>query len=52
MSDCGVCDAAEPGEFLFEDPHYHADMKSGKATVRVIREHGFDGKVSLEYSTM
>ncbi|XP_070172877.1 sodium/calcium exchanger 2-like isoform X9 [Littorina saxatilis] len=47
-----IVDDDDPGEFLFEEPHYHADMKSGKVTVRVIREHGFDGKVTLEYSTI
>ena len=52
LSVCGVFVAADPGEFLFDEPHYHADMKTGKATVKVVREHGFDGKVSLEFSTM
>ncbi|KAL8606727.1 hypothetical protein ACOMHN_018761 [Nucella lapillus] len=47
-----VVDDDDPGEFLFEHPHYHADMKSGKITMKVIREQGIDGKVSLEYSTI
>ncbi|KAK7501658.1 hypothetical protein BaRGS_00007089, partial [Batillaria attramentaria] len=47
-----VVDDDEPGEFLFEQHHYHADMKKGKADVRVVREHGFDGTVTLEYSTI
>ncbi|XP_076443822.1 sodium/calcium exchanger 2-like isoform X2 [Babylonia areolata] len=47
-----IVDDDEPGEFLFEESHYHADMKSGKITVKVVREQGIDGKVSLEYSTI
>ncbi|XP_046340940.1 sodium/calcium exchanger 3-like isoform X14 [Haliotis rufescens] len=47
-----IVDDDEPGEFLFEDAHYHADLKDGKVTARVLREHGCDGKVKLEYSTI
>ncbi|XP_071116380.1 sodium/calcium exchanger 2-like isoform X4 [Haliotis cracherodii] len=47
-----IVDDDEPGEFLFEDAHYHADLKDGKVTARVLREHGCDGKVKLEYSTV
>ncbi|XP_041367224.1 sodium/calcium exchanger 2-like isoform X2 [Gigantopelta aegis] len=46
-----IVDDDEPGEFSFEEGTYHADMKTAKVTVKVIREHGFDGKVKLEYST-
>ncbi|XP_046584198.1 sodium/calcium exchanger 2-like isoform X3 [Haliotis rubra] len=47
-----IVDDDEPGEFLFEEAHYHADLKEGKVTARIIREHGCDGKVMLEYSTI
>ncbi|XP_076465393.1 sodium/calcium exchanger 2-like [Babylonia areolata] len=47
-----IMDDDEPGEFLFEESTYYANMKDGLATVRVIREHGFEGAVSLEYSTI
>ncbi|OWF47929.1 sodium/calcium exchanger 2-like isoform X3 [Mizuhopecten yessoensis] len=47
-----IVDDDEPGEFLFEHPHCYADLKSGKVSCRVVREHGFDGKVTMEYSTI
>ncbi|XP_050401664.1 sodium/calcium exchanger 2 isoform X2 [Patella vulgata] len=47
-----IVDDDEPGEFLFEEPHYQADMKKGQVTVKVMREHGYDGKVTIEYSTI
>ncbi|XP_035826094.1 sodium/calcium exchanger 2-like, partial [Aplysia californica] len=47
-----IVDDDEPGEFEFEDTHYHLDCKTGKVTLRVMREHGFDGKVSMDYSTV
>ncbi|XP_060062808.1 sodium/calcium exchanger 2-like [Ylistrum balloti] len=47
-----IVDDDEPGEFLFEQPHCYADLKSGKVSCRVVREHGFDGKVTMEYSTI
>ncbi|KAK3766043.1 hypothetical protein RRG08_002281 [Elysia crispata] len=46
-----IVDDDEPGEFEFEKSHYHIDMKTGKVTIRVMREHGFDGKVSMDYNT-
>lgn len=47
-----IVDDDEPGEFLFETPHCYADLKTGKVSCRVVREHGFDGKVTMEYSTI
>jgi len=38
-----------PGEFQFSDSRVFA--KDGKISVKIIRERGYDGKVSLEYST-
>jgi len=42
----------EPGEFQFEKDHCVADLQDGTLTTKIIREHGFDGKVNLEYATM
>ena len=42
----------EPGEFQFEQPHYYADLKASLVTVKVVRQKGCDGNVSVEYSTM
>ena len=42
----------EPGEFDFEQDHCVADLASGTVVTRVVREHGFDGTVTIEYSTM
>ena len=42
----------EPGEFQFEQPHYYADGSQGAVTMNVIRQHGCDGTVTIEFSTM
>ncbi|ESO92661.1 hypothetical protein LOTGIDRAFT_162582 [Lottia gigantea] len=47
-----IVDDDEPGEFSFEEPHYQADLKNGKVTVKIQRLHGYDGKVTIEYSTI
>ncbi|XP_071167592.1 sodium/calcium exchanger 2-like isoform X13 [Mytilus edulis] len=44
-----IVDDDAPGEFQFQDSHVFA--KDGKITVKIIREKGYDGKVTLEYST-
>nr|XP_022330896.1 magnesium/proton exchanger 2-like isoform X7 [Crassostrea virginica] len=47
-----IVDDDEPGEFQFEAPHVYADLSSGKVKINVLREHGVDGKVTMEYSTI
>ncbi|KAL8625458.1 hypothetical protein ACOMHN_018603 [Nucella lapillus] len=47
-----VMDDNDPGEFLLDEPHYYANMKTGIAIVHIVREHGFDGNVTIEYSTI
>ncbi|CAC5412239.1 SLC8A [Mytilus coruscus] len=44
-----IVDDDAPGEFQFKDSHVFA--KDGKISVKIIREKGYDGKVTLEYST-
>ncbi|GFS07622.1 sodium/calcium exchanger 3 [Elysia marginata] len=46
-----IVDDDEPGEFEFEQSHYNIDMKTGKVAIRIMREHGFDGKVSMDFNT-
>ncbi|KAL5004041.1 hypothetical protein ScPMuIL_017497 [Solemya velum] len=47
-----IVDDDEPGEFYFENSHCFADMATGELSARVVREHGCDGEVTLEYSTI
>lgn len=47
-----LCVIAEPGEFQFDKDHCIADLNEGVLTTKVIREHGYDGNVKLEYATM
>ncbi|CAH1797885.1 unnamed protein product [Owenia fusiformis] len=47
-----IIDDDEPGEFTFDRSHYAADLKSGMMAVTVVRQHGCDGTVTVEYSTV
>ena len=42
----------EPGEVEFEKPHYYANTKTGTVTVKVVRNHGCDGDIKVEFTTM
>ena len=43
---------AEPGEFEFSQDHCIADLDTGIVCVKVNRDHGFDGVVTMQYATM
>ncbi|XP_013418432.1 sodium/calcium exchanger 2 isoform X2 [Lingula anatina] len=47
-----IIDDDEPGELTFEKPHYSANPETGKLIATVLREHGCDGQVTIEYSTI
>lgn len=42
----------EPGQVEFEKPHYYANIKTGTVTVKIVRNHGSDGDIEIEYTTM
>lgn len=47
-----IVDDDEPGEFEFSQDHCIADLKEGTVTVKVNRDHGFDGVVTMQYATI
>ena len=42
----------EPGEFEFSQDHCIANLEEGNVVVKVERDHGFDGVVTMQYATM